>query len=108
MQRCRLVAIVRAAIVAAAAIVFLADAAEAKRIALVISNSAYKNVAALDNPGNDASDVGAAFERLGLEVLTVEDGSFDAMRRGLLDFAPHARFGDRDRVLRRTRHGGGR
>ncbi|MGV3632721.1 MAG: caspase family protein, partial [Pseudorhodoplanes sp.] len=34
---------------------------------------------------------GAAFERLGFEVLKVKDGTFDGMRRGLLDYARKAR-----------------
>lgn len=90
MQRRRLLAAVRAAI-AVAAIAAFAGAAEARRVALVIGNSSYKNVAVLDNPGNDAHDVGATFERLGFDVLRVKDGTFDGMRRGLLDFARQAR-----------------
>jgi uncharacterized caspase-like protein len=91
MHRRGIPAVICAAFVAAAATVLSAGVADAKRIALVIGNSAYKNVAALDNPGNDANDVGAAFERLGFEVLRVKDGTFDGMRRGLLDFARKAR-----------------
>jgi len=81
----------QAVALAIAAMIFCISPAEAKRVALVIGNSAYKNVAPLDNPGNDANDVGAAFERLGFEVLKVKDGTFDGMRRGLLDFARKAR-----------------
>jgi uncharacterized caspase-like protein len=87
-------ATVRAAFVAAAvviAVVAFSGSAEARRVALVIGNSSYKNVAALENPGNDANDVAITFERLGFEVLKVKDGTFDGMRRGLLDFARRAR-----------------
>jgi hypothetical protein len=73
------------------AILLSAGSAQARRVALVIGNSDYKNVAALDNPGNDASDIAASFERLGFEVLKVRNGTFDGMRRGLLDFARRAR-----------------
>lgn len=79
------------AVIAAATIALSTGFAEAQRVALVIGNSAYKNVSPLDNPGNDANDIGAAFERLGFEVLKVKDGTFDGMRRGLLDFARKAR-----------------
>ncbi len=90
MQPRRLIALVCATLVAAVTIGF-STGAYAKRIALVIGNGAYTSVAPLENPGNDANDVGAAFERLGFEVLKVKDGTFDGMRRGLLDFARRAR-----------------
>jgi hypothetical protein len=76
---------------AAVTILLFAESALASRVALVIGNNNYKNVAVLDNPGNDANDVGAALERLGFEVVKVRDGTFDGMRRGLLDFARRAR-----------------
>jgi caspase domain-containing protein len=43
-------------------------AAEAKRVALVIGNAAYK-VGPLQNPVNDASAVAAAFKRLGFDKV---------------------------------------
>lgn len=79
------------AVMAMLAIISIAGTAEARRVALVIGNSSYKNVAPLENPGNDANDVAVTFERLGFEVLKVKDGTFDSMRRGLLDFARRAR-----------------
>jgi hypothetical protein len=79
------------AVLATAAIISIAGTAEARRVALVIGNGAYKNVAPLENPGNDANDVAVTFERLGFDVLRVKDGTFDGMRRGLLDFARRAR-----------------
>jgi hypothetical protein len=72
-------------------ILLLAGPAQAKRVALVIGNSDYKNVAPLANPGNDSSDVGSALERLSFQVLKVRNGNYDAMRRGLLEFARLAR-----------------
>ena len=90
MRLSRLLATAKVAL-AAVAIIALSAAAEARRVALVIGNSAYKNAAQLENPGNDANDVGATFERLGFDVLKVKDGTFDGMRRGLLEFARRAR-----------------
>jgi hypothetical protein len=58
--------------------------ADGKRVALVIGNGAYRNVPALLNPPNDASDIAAALKRLGFAVTLITDGSFDEMRRGLI------------------------
>lgn len=62
-----------------------------KRVALVIGNSAYRHVAALINPANDASDMAAALARLGFSITKVENAGFDTMRRALLDFGRRAR-----------------
>jgi uncharacterized caspase-like protein len=67
-----------------------AQAAAAGRFALVIGNSDYQNAPRLANPVNDARDVAAAFERLGFSVKLLGNGTFDAMRRALLEFAPQA------------------
>ena len=58
--------------------------ADGKRVALVIGNSAYRNVPALPNPANDAGDVAAALKRLGFAVALITDASFEQMRRGLI------------------------
>jgi len=57
---------------------------EGKRVALVIGNSAYRNVPALPNPANDAADFAAALTRLGFAVTLIANASFDEMRRGLI------------------------
>jgi uncharacterized caspase-like protein len=62
-----------------------------KRIALVIGNNEYRSVSALKNPTNDAADVTAALTRLDFEVQQVRNGTFDDMRKGLLEFARRAR-----------------
>src|SRR5579864_7187176 len=62
-----------------------------KRVALVIGNSGYHNVAALPNTRNDANDIAGAFQRLGFSVSKVSDGTFDEMRRALLQFGRDAR-----------------
>ena len=58
-----------------------------KRVALVIGNADYKNVAALTNPINDAKAIGEALSRLGFNVRNQTDLGFDAMRRALSEFA---------------------
>jgi uncharacterized caspase-like protein len=40
-----------------------------KRVALVVGNSAYRYARKLDNPTNDAADIGAALKRLGFQVI---------------------------------------
>ena len=65
-----------------------ADAAE--RIALVFGNGDYLNAPRLPNPVNDATDVAAAFVRLGFSVQLIKNGNFEIMRRALLIFAQQA------------------
>src|ERR1700674_2526515 len=62
-----------------------------KRVALVIGNAGYRNVTALPNTRNDAHDIAASFGRLGFSVTKVTDGTFDDMRRALLQFGRDAR-----------------
>ena len=72
-----------------------AAAAQAdKRVALVIGNADYKNVAALSNPINDATAIGAALARLGFTVRSHNDVGFDSMRRALNEFAREANGAD--------------
>jgi uncharacterized caspase-like protein len=61
------------------------------RIALVIGNSGYRNVATLPNTQNDAGDIADSFRRLGFSVNVVSDGTFEDMRRALLQFGRDAR-----------------
>jgi uncharacterized caspase-like protein len=61
-----------------------------KRVALVIGNAAYRNVSALLNPRNDANDIAASLTRLNFSVSKVIDGTFDDMRRALLQFGRDA------------------
>ena len=49
---------------------FVLPAAAAKRLALVIGNSDYQDVANLRNPVNDAKDISAKLSQLGFEVQT--------------------------------------
>lgn len=66
-----------------------------KRVALVIGNSDYQNVARLANPANDAAAMAAIFKKAKFdEVELRNDLSATAMRRALRDFADKARDAD--------------
>jgi uncharacterized caspase-like protein len=72
-----------------------AQAAVEKRIALVIGNSAYKNVSRLANPASDSTAMAALLQRSGFEVvLHRQDLSIADMRRALRDFGDKARDAD--------------
>jgi tetratricopeptide (TPR) repeat protein len=80
------------------AVVSLGQAAtidQGRRIALVIGNSAYKNVPPLANPVHDAEMVAGVFKRIGFEDVTlIEDLSKDTMVQALRDFAARAEKAD--------------
>ena len=66
-----------------------------KRVALVMGNSAYKNVARLKNPVNDAALVGDMFRKAGFDSVDVKlDLDVAAMRKALRDFGGKAREAD--------------
>lgn len=69
--------------------------AKEKRVALVIGNSDYENVANLPNPVNDAQDIAAALKRLGFEVTIGTDLDYRDMRLALRDFADASRTADK-------------
>lgn len=64
----------------------VAQVSDGSRVALVIGNAAYQGVPPLTNPTNDATAVGAAFERLGFDVTLVTDLDYDGMRREIQAF----------------------
>ncbi len=70
------------------------SAAEERRVALVIGNSSYETVPKLLNPVNDATDISAALERLGFEVVLRMDQNFRDLRLSLRDFAATAKDAD--------------
>jgi tetratricopeptide (TPR) repeat protein len=57
-------------------------AKQGRRVALVIGNSAYKNVPALANPQKDASAIATSLRNIGFETVTL---SIDATREKLID-----------------------
>ena len=61
-------------------------AMSAQRVALVIGNSNYAHAPVLPNPRNDASDIGAALERLGFAVTRLENADRNALWQGLQEF----------------------
>jgi uncharacterized caspase-like protein len=66
-----------------------------KRVALVIGNSAYKNVARLTNPVNDAVAVAGMFKSAGFESVDSRlDLSVVEMRRTLREFGNKTRDAD--------------
>ncbi len=69
------------AIVATVVVLAAHPAVDEKRVALIIGNSDYSNVPALDNPANDSSDFAVALERLGFDVEIVSDQSYSDMRK---------------------------
>lgn len=76
-----------------------------KRVALVMGNSAYKNVARLANPANDAALVGGMFRKAGFETVDIKlDLNVAEMRKALRDFGGKAREAD-VAVVHYARHG---
>src|SRR5512132_91294 len=81
---------------AAAAIFLVSEPAFAeKRVALVLGNSAYKNVAPLTNPVNDSARIAATLKDAGFDVVdSRRDLPAAETRRALRDFADRARDAD--------------
>ncbi|MCK1363633.1 caspase family protein, partial [Bradyrhizobium sp. 62] len=66
-----------------------------RRVALVIGNSAYKSVARLSNPANDATLVGGMFKKAGFDTVDVRlDLSIVEMRKALREFGGRTREAD--------------
>jgi uncharacterized caspase-like protein len=66
-----------------------------KRVALVIGNSAYKNVTQLQNPANDAAAVVAMFKKAGFDSVDARlNLSIVDMRRALREFGNKTRDAD--------------
>ena len=57
-----------------------------KRVALVIGNSAYRNVPQLSNPKNDATDMAAKLSELGFDVVKGEDLDLNGVRNTIREF----------------------
>ncbi|HZC98589.1 MAG TPA: caspase family protein [Bradyrhizobium sp.] len=66
-----------------------------KRVALVIGNSAYENVARLGNPANDATAITTTLKEAGFEVVDSRRNlKIAEMRRVFRDFSDKARDAD--------------
>jgi len=68
--------------------------AEAKRVALVVGNSAYKHATTLKNPKNDADSLSAVLERLDFEVYKGTDLDRARFEGTVRDFARAIRGAD--------------
>ena len=68
-------------------------AAQDRRIALVIGNGTYKS-APLRNPGNDATDIADALERLGFSVSLKTDADQRTMKQAIRAFGRQLRKDD--------------
>src|SRR5258708_21580341 len=75
---------------------FSSDPAVAeKRVALVIGNSAYENVARLGNPANDATAMTETLKEAGFDVVDSRRNlNIADMRRAFRDFSDKARDAD--------------
>ena len=57
------------------------------RIALVVGNAAYRNVAPLKNPVNDARDMAKTLQELGFDVIQLEDASKQQLDHAIGEFS---------------------
>jgi len=82
--------------VAVAVMTLMSPAALAeRRVAVVIGNSSYQNVARLSNPVNDAAAIAALFEAAGFDVVTaLRDLGNLEFKRAVRDFTALARGAD--------------
>src|SRR3954464_1273511 len=72
-----------------------ASAANAeRRVAFVVGNGAYKNVAALPNPPVDAKAMASALRNVGFDVVEGTNLTRDKMTERLLDFGKKAQGAD--------------
>src|SRR5437879_10021486 len=79
----------------AAAFLVSTDAALAdKRVAFVVGNGAYKNVAPLPNPPVDAKAMAGVLRNVGFEVVEGTNLTRDKMTERLLDFGQKAQGAD--------------
>jgi uncharacterized caspase-like protein len=87
--------ILRRFFLAAALLLVCQPAFAGKRVALVLGNSAYQNVAPLPNPVNDGAVIAATLTQAGFDVVdSRHDLPAAETRRALRDFADRARDAD--------------
>lgn len=71
-----------------------------KRYALVIGNANYpKNIGALKNPVNDATDFAAELQHSGFEVQLLTNATYGQMRAAMLRFKEKVDAGDKDKTV---------
>ena len=85
----------RWALAAASFLLVSGPAFAEKRVALVLGNSAYRNVAPLANPVNDSARIASTLKEAGFDVVdSRRDLAAVEIRRALRDFADKARDAD--------------
>lgn len=87
--------------ISAAAIILLmlgVPSFAAERVALVIGNSAYKKMPALNNPKNDAVLMASTLRNLGFDVMTSIDADRTGISRAIRRFGKTLRAGGKDTV----------
>ncbi len=77
-----------------ALLAFHAQAQAARRVALVIGNSAYRNVPQLPNPVRDARALAEKLRGLGFSVTVENDLGYDGMRKAFRAFSRRAAGAD--------------
>jgi len=83
-----------AALSAATLLVSANSAMADKRVAFVVGNGAYKNVAALPNPAVDAKSMAKLLRNVGFDVVEGSNLTRDKMTEKLLDFGKKAEGAD--------------
>src|SRR5258706_10622516 len=82
-------------VMSVAALLFSANVAKAdKRVAFVVGNGAYKNVAALPNPAIDAKSMAKVLRNVGFDVVEGANLTRDKMSERLLEFGKKAEGAD--------------
>ena len=75
--------------------IFSQPAFAEKRVALVMGNSAYRNVVRLANPANDSEAMSTVLKKAGFDVVELKrDLGVNEMRRALRDFSDNVRDAD--------------
>jgi formylglycine-generating enzyme required for sulfatase activity len=81
-------------LVIALVVVFFATPAFAQKVALVVGNSAYQNVARLPNPVNDAHLVANTLRGMGFDVVQTQDATRVGFSQALRSFREKADASD--------------
>ena len=83
----------------------VSPALAAKRVALVIGNSAYTHVTTLANPVNDANLIAAALTEAGFDVIKLNNLDQVAMKKAMLEFGRRLREGAEASMFYYAGHG---
>src|SRR5260370_29213794 len=83
-----------AAMTAAAFLISANTAMADRRVAFVVGNGAYKNVAPLPNPAIDAKSMAKVLRNVGFDVVEGDNLTRDKMTERLLEFGKKAEAAD--------------